>query len=86
MHNQRENVTALRAGMKTNCALVALVALLAACSDDTSKRVAGSAVMGGALGIPAGPVGIAVGAGVGAAAGTLVPKKVVEGSSQEQRQ
>ena len=46
MRNQRERVTALRAGMKTNCALVALVALLAACSDDTSKRVAGSAAQG----------------------------------------
>jgi hypothetical protein len=72
--------------MKTNCVLVALVALLAACSADTSKRMAGSAAMGGALDIPAGPVGIAVGAGVGATAGALVPKEVVEGSSQEQRQ
>ena len=39
--------------------------------------------MGGALGIPGGPIGIAIGAGVGAAAGAFVPKHVLDGSSQE---
>ena len=57
--------------------------LLAACSGDNDKRIAGSALMGGALGIVGGPVGIAVGAGVGAAAGAVTPKGVLEGVSQE---
>jgi hypothetical protein len=60
-----------------------LASLLTACAGDTGERVAGSALMGGALGIPGGPIGIAVGAGVGAAAGALVPKRVLEGSPQE---
>ena len=63
--------------------LIGVVLLLAACADDSGKRVAGSAAVGGALGIPAGPIGVAVGAGVGAAAGALAPKRVLEGSSQE---
>ena len=63
--------------------LIGVVLLLAACADDAGKRVAGSAAVGGALGIPAGPIGIAVGAGVGAAAGALTPKTVLEGSSEE---
>lgn len=67
----------------TGRAAIAFVLLLAACADDAGERVAGSAAMGGALGIPAGPIGIAVGAGVGAAAGALVPKTVLEGSSPE---
>jgi hypothetical protein len=62
---------------------VALELLLAACGGGTGERVAGSAAVGGALGIPAGPIGIAIGAGVGAAAGALVPKDVVEGDAQE---
>jgi hypothetical protein len=64
-------------------AAIAFVLLLAACADDAGERVAGSAAMGGALGIPAGPIGIAVGAGIGAAAGALVPKTVLEGSAPE---
>jgi|SRR5689334_20793853 hypothetical protein len=63
--------------------LTGAVLLLAACTDHTGERVAGSAAVGGALGIPAGPIGVAVGAGVGAAAGALVPKTVLEGGSQE---
>jgi hypothetical protein len=62
---------------------VVFAALLTACGGNTGERVAGSAEMGGALGIPGGPIGIAVGAGVGAAAGALVPERVFEGSSQE---
>jgi hypothetical protein len=67
-------------------AAIAFVLLLTACADDAGERVAGSAAVGGALGIPAGPIGIAVGAGVGAAAGALVPKAVLEGSSEEAAQ
>ena len=64
-------------------AAIAFVLLSAACANDAGERVAGSAAMGGALGIPAGPIGIAVGAGVGAAAGALVPKTVLEGSASD---
>jgi hypothetical protein len=60
-----------------------VVLLLSACASGAGERVAGSAAVGGALGIPAGPIGIAVGAGVGAAAGALAPKTVLEGSSEE---
>jgi hypothetical protein len=59
--------------------------LLAACGSDRGERVAGAALMGGALGIPAGPIGIGVGAGVGAAAGAIVPKDALEGSTQSAR-
>ena len=64
-------------------AWVALGLLLAACGGGTGERVAGSAAMGGALGIPAGPVGIAIGAGIGAATGAFVPKGVLGGGSEE---
>jgi hypothetical protein len=63
--------------------LIGVVFLLAACADDSGERVAGSAAMGGALGIPAGPIGIALGAGIGAAAGALTPKTVLDGSARE---
>jgi hypothetical protein len=77
--------TATRAALtwKIGGVLIALGLLLASCGGDASERVAGSAAMGGALGIPAGPVGIAIGASVGAAAGAFVPKDLLEGSSQE---
>ena len=62
---------------------IAFCLLPAACSGDAGKRVAGTAAVGGAIGIPGGPIGIAIGAGVGAAAGAFVPKHVLDGSSQE---
>ena len=62
---------------------IVVVLLLSACASGAGERVAGSAAVGGALGIPAGPIGIAIGAGVGAAAGALAPKAVLEGSAQE---
>jgi len=77
----RQTSTAQTAPNSNRVVLIGVVLLLTACADDAGQRVAGSAVMGGALGIPAGPIGIAIGAGVGAAAGALVPKTVLEGSA-----
>jgi hypothetical protein len=63
--------------------MIVLAAMLpAACGNGNGERVAGGALMGGALGIPAGPIGIGVGAGVGAATGALLPKDVLEGNPQ----
>jgi hypothetical protein len=66
-------------------ALLAAALLLTACADDEGGRVAATTLMGGALGIPAGPIGIAVGAGAGAVAGATVPKEVFGGSSGNDR-
>jgi hypothetical protein len=65
--------------------LLVAALLLSACADDKGGHVAATTLMGGALGIPAGPIGIAVGAGAGAVAGAAVPKEVFEGSSENDR-
>jgi hypothetical protein len=64
---------------KISTMLVAFAAIVVAgCGSDAGERVAGGALMGGALGIPGGPIGVALGAGVGAAAGAFVPKEVLQ--------
>jgi hypothetical protein len=65
--------------------LLAAALLLAACADDEGGHVAATTLMGGALGIPAGPIGMVVGAGAGAITGATVPKEVFEGSSENNR-
>jgi phage tail tape-measure protein len=62
--------------------VLAAVLLLAACADEEGGHVAATTLMGGALGIPAGPIGVVVGAGVGAIAGATAPKEVFEGGSR----
>lgn len=58
--------------------VLAAIGVLSGCGGQTDgERVAGTALMGGALGAPAGPVGVAVGAGVGAIAGTLIPERAL---------
>lgn len=58
--------------MKRQAAMLAVL-FIAGCSAESSKQVASSAVMGAALGVPAGPIGIALGGVVGAAAGVVLP-------------
>jgi hypothetical protein len=57
--------------------------LLTACTE-SGERFAGTTLAGAALGIPGGPIGVAVGAGAGAAAEALIPKEVFEGSPEQQ--
>jgi hypothetical protein len=57
-----------------------LIALAACTSDNGNERVAATTLAGAGLGVPGGPIGVAVGAGVGAAAGLLIPKGVLEGN------
>lgn len=57
--------------------VVAAISVLSGCGSQGGERVAGAALMGGALGTPAGPIGVAVGAGVGAAAGALIPESML---------
>jgi hypothetical protein len=67
-------------------ALIALTVLQTACtSDNANNRVAGTTLAGAGLGVPGGPIGVVVGAGVGAVAGLLVPEGVLEGSSQQSK-
>ena len=64
--------------------LVAFAAPLTACtSDNATERLAATTLAGAGLGVPGGPIGVAVGAGVGAATGLLIPKGVLDGSSQQ---
>jgi hypothetical protein len=58
--------------------MLLIAAMLAACSADKGTQVTSTAVMGSALGIPAGPIGIAVGGVVGAATGALLPAGAFE--------
>lgn len=58
--------------MKRQAAMLAIL-LITACSSEGSKQVTSSAVMGAAMGLPAGPIGIALGGVVGAAAGAVLP-------------
>ena len=58
-----------------------LAATLLGCSSEEGKQVSASAVMGSALGIPGGPIGVVVGGAAGAVAahsslkGLLKPRK-----------
>lgn len=63
--------------------ILAAVGILASCGNDTGERVAGTALMGGAMGIPAGPIGIVAGAGVGAVAGAVIPASVIDGRPRD---
>jgi hypothetical protein len=65
--------------------VLAAVLLLVACADEEGGHVAATTLMGGALGIPAGPIGMVVGAGAGAIAGATAPKEVFEGGSKNDR-
>jgi uncharacterized membrane protein len=56
--------------------------VVSACSNDASDRVTATALMGGGLGVPAGPIGVAIGAGIGAVSGSLIPVGVLEGSAR----
>jgi hypothetical protein len=47
---------------------------LGACGSD-GQLVAGTTLMGAALGAPGGPIGVAVGAAVGAGAGAVIPEE-----------
>lgn len=60
---------------------MAIVFMLVACGGDEGKRVAGSTLMGSALGVPGGPIGVAVGATLGAAAGVLLPPDMFKDSN-----
>ena len=60
-----------------------IVATLTACGSGEHKQVASSAAMGGALGIPGGPIGIAVGGALGAAVGALLPEGALDTSMNE---
>jgi hypothetical protein len=64
--------------------LVALLAAtLLACSSEEGKQVGSSAVMGSALGIPAGPIGVVVGGVAGAAVGVFLPQGAFEASKND---
>ena len=69
---------------------LALVSLLAAtllaCSSEEGKQVGTSAVMGSALGIPAGPIGVVVGGAAGAVVGALLPPGAFETTAQSNDQ
>jgi len=60
--------------------VVVLIALAACTSGNGNEHVAATTLVGAGLGVPGGPIGVVVGAGVGAAAGLLIPKRVLEGS------
>ena len=57
--------------------VVAAMSVLSGCGNQGGERIAGAALIGGALGTPAGPLGVTVGAGVGAAAGALIPESML---------
>jgi hypothetical protein len=59
-----------------------LAAALLACSSEKGEQVGASAVMGSALGIPGGPIGIAAGGAAGAVVGALLPEGAFEPSGQ----
>jgi hypothetical protein len=59
---------------------LAATSVLLACGSDAGEHVGAATLMGGALGVPAGPVGVVAGAGIGAAAGALIPEEFFEGS------
>jgi len=60
-----------------------IVVTLTACASADNKQIASSAAMGGALGIPAGPIGIALGGALGAAVGALLPQGAFDKSTNE---
>jgi len=64
--------------------LVPLLALtLLACHGEESEQIGSSALMGSALGIPGGPIGIVVGGAAGAAVGALLPQGAFDTSKSE---
>lgn len=83
MHRSRQKIAAVGRN-RTRCFIALLAALaLMGCTSDKAKHIAATTMMGGALGIPGGPIGIAAGAGAGAVAGALIPAKVLDGGRQE---
>ena len=64
--------------------LVAAIGLLAGCGSEGSERMAGYVLVGSALGVPGGPIGVVVGAGVGAAASVIIPPSA-DGSQRDAR-
>jgi len=54
-------------------AFLLMIPLLAGCSNESAEQIASTAGMGAALGIPGGPIGVAVGGILGAAAGVIMP-------------
>lgn len=64
-------------------ALIPLIAaMLAACSSERGEQVGASAVMGSALGIPGGPIGIAAGGAAGAVVGALLPEGALDSNER----
>jgi hypothetical protein len=66
--------------MRYTLSMVLLVVLVG-CNGAEGKRVAGATLMGSALGVSGGPIGVAVGATLGAAAGVLLPPEMFKESN-----
>lgn len=60
---------------------LAVLVTLVGCGGEEGNRVAGSTLMGSALGVPGGPIGVAVGATLGAAAGVFLPPETFTASN-----
>jgi hypothetical protein len=58
--------------------LYVVLALVSGCSDESAKQVTSTAGMGAAMGIPCGPIGVAVGGIIGGVAGVFMPAGTLE--------
>lgn len=60
-----------------------LLLIVSACSSESREQIASTTVMGAALGIPGGPIGIAVGTMAGAVAGVIMPEGALDNQQAE---
>jgi hypothetical protein len=78
LHAIRHSPPKWEAQLRGHFAVLSVLALVSACSGESREQIASTTVMGGALGIPGGPIGIAVGTVVGAIAGVIMPEGALD--------
>jgi hypothetical protein len=71
--------------MRLRFAVLPMILIASACSGESREQIASTTAMGAAIGIPGGPIGIAAGTLIGAAAGVIMPVGTLDRQQVETR-